>query len=98
MIEDGEIPFLDADPLHSGIEAREESTPRTADDLAIERVCNRLRQQGGRSEEVLEEISVDLYNKLCENIRSGRASEEQLRSAAELFGENPDDLRARLRG
>lgn len=97
MIEDGEIPFLDADPLTHNIRAEEKEAAQNEDDVAIERIRNRLRSQGGRSEEQLEEISVDLYNKICEGIRSGVSSRKQIEEAALLFGEDPEDLLHRLR-
>lgn len=97
MIEDGEIPFLDADPLHEGMEFYEQERPLGVDEAAIEHIAERLRKQGGRSAETIEEVSVDLYNKICENIRSGRASRDQIQSAAELFRENPQELLDRLR-
>lgn len=94
--EDGEIPFLDADPLDAGMASFDDSPEPSPDERALQNIISELRKKGGRSEESLEEIAVTLYNKVCESIRTKQASDEQVRRAAALFGEEPAGLVSRL--
>lgn len=96
MTEDGEIPFLDADPLSESIVQDEHELSEDQDERALRSIADKLRLRGGRSEDQIEELAVNLYNRFCEEIRSGRASSSQLRQAADLFGESPEELQARL--
>lgn len=96
MSEDGEIPLLDADRLHDGIPAKEKEEEKNDDERALLCIADRLRISRSRSEEQIEELAADLYNKICQQIRSGNITEEQLAHFAELLGESPQSLRDRL--
>lgn len=102
---DGEIPLLDADRLddHADAAAREigGASPfgDDADGRAIGRLHERLRRtlKGRRmSDEQLEDLAIDLYNRACKLITSGEADEAQIRKTAAMFGEDPEELKARL--
>lgn len=96
MSEDGEIPLLDADRLHEGIPAKEEEGEKNDDERALLHIADRLRSSRPRPEDQIEELAADLYNKICQQIRSGRMTEEQLAHFAELLGESSQSLRDRL--
>ena len=101
----GEIALIDADRLddHAGVAAKApESTSAFGDDAegrAIANVADKLRRAPSSarlSDEQREEQAVDLYNRLCDPIRSGEADETLIAQAAALFGEDGEALRERL--
>lgn len=101
---DGEIALLGHERLedHAGEAAR--STGGSIfgdrdDDRALGRMIAKLKKTpaGARkSEEELQDAAIDLYNKICDNIRRGTASEAQVAQAAQLFGESAEHLAERL--
>lgn len=101
----GEIPLLDADRLddHVSRAATETDTGTSFgdpdDDRALRRLISRLRRipaTAKLSDDELEDRAIDLYNRTCDKIRSGRATEREVAKAAALFGESPEHLRERL--
>lgn len=104
-VEEGEIAALDADRLEdlTGVAAKPQATGTrfgdADDDRAIRGMIAQLkRTPSGRSlsDEQLEDRAIAMYNAVCENISSGKASEDQVLRAAQIFGESPTELRGRL--
>lgn len=100
----GEIPLLDADRLDDHADAVARATSGSSfgdvdDDRAITRLVDKLKTTsvGARaSDERLQDMAIDLYNRLCDEIRTGNASAEKVAETARLFGESPDHLSERL--
>jgi len=102
--EQGEIDLLDAERLEDQAEHEARSAAGISfgdkdDDQAIRQVMDKLRKTptGARwDEDTLTEKAIDLYNSLCERIRNGSASSEQVTQTAAMFGEAPAKLKTRL--
>lgn len=100
----GEIPLLDADRLddHANAVARGNGAASFGDvddDRALGRLIEKLKGTSvaaSKSDEDLQDMAIDLYNKMCDPIRTGRATDEQIARAAQIFGESPDHLSERL--
>lgn len=103
--QEGEIALLDADRIsdHSDQAAPEQGGHGfgdEADERAISRIKTKLEgapSSRGLDPDALEDRAIDLYNRSCQMIRNGKASAEQITKIANLFGEEPDALVARLR-
>jgi hypothetical protein len=101
---EGEIALIDADRLedHAGAAARNTTNSVFGDrddDRALGRMIAQLKRTpaGARtSDEDLQDKAIDLYNKICDNIRRRTATPEQVAQAAQLFGESPEHLQERL--
>ena len=101
---EGEIALTDAESLDSvkdmvATNSEEVSYGTFEDTQAIRRIISKLQSSGSFtsvSEEILEDKAIDLYNKLCDLIRTNKASQAQLEQAASLFGETEEDLLTRL--
>lgn len=105
-LEDGEIPLLDADRLsdHVGDFAKEGGSESSfgspEDDRAIRSLISRLQSlptSRSKSPEEIEDQAIELYNLSCQKVLSPRCTPEQLANIAQLFGEKPEALQARLR-
>lgn len=100
--DDGEIAFLDADPLEeaTGIETIDSQLEVVdPDTAAINNLVRKLSSTAagqGASSEKLFDTAAALYSKNCDLIASGKATEEQIEKAAALFGESVESLKARL--
>ena len=103
--DEGEIALLDADRItdHSNQAAPDQSEGgfgNEADERAIGRLKEKLRvapSSRGLDPDAIEDRAIDLYNRSCEMVKSGKSSPEQVEKIAALFGEEPDVLVARLR-
>jgi hypothetical protein len=104
---DGEITLLS----EQGVEniddlqqqaAGEDSQQRFGDDhehQAIVNIISHLRttERGQRaSSEQLEDLAIDLYNRVCQGIRGGQLSEPQIAQAAKIFGQRPEQLQQQV--
>ena len=100
--EEGEIAMIDADRLedHAAVSIEAETFAGDADDQAIANVATKLRRTAAArklSDDEVEDQAINLYNKLCDLVRSGAATAAQESQAAALFGEPLAELQARLK-
>jgi predicted RecB family nuclease len=68
------------------------------DDRAISHLVGRLRVTPSfcnTDVDKVTDVAVDLYAQLCREVETG-ATDERVTKIAELLGEKPEDLRARL--
>ena len=102
MEDDGEIAPIDADRLddHENTAAREAVVEvDLVDQKAIRSIASHLKKTASGkslSEDRVLEMSETLYAKTCQIIVSGKASDEQIEKAAELFSEDKTSLLERL--
>lgn len=101
--DNGEIEFIDADPLVKIKDLTKsedfESMEENIDEKAISFIADhlrRLKKYRDLSEEYIDDLAVDLYNKNCSLIRTGRASNEQILNLANIINEKADSLKNRL--
>ncbi len=102
----GEIALLDADRITDHTDQAAPDVQSASgfgndhDDRAIARLREKLASapsSRGLDPDAIEDRAIDLYNRSCDLIRSGRASAEQVAKIAALFGEEPAALQTRLR-
>jgi hypothetical protein len=48
------------------------------------------------SAEELEDLAIDLYNRICQGIRASRLTTEEIKRAAKIFGQDPEALSRRI--
>jgi hypothetical protein len=69
------------------------------DDRAIANITAHLRRTRSGSkldDDGVQDLAIDLYNRVCEKIRANRMSWDQIQKSAEIFGEEPQALSERL--
>lgn len=49
------------------------------------------------SAEQLEDLAIDLYNRICQGIQNGKISATQLQQAAKIFNQRPEELQQQAR-
>lgn len=101
LLADQGVEHLEAHLDHQANEEQGLSFGSAVDDRAILNAMAHLRQTatGSRAdEEALQDLAIDLYNRICAGIRSGKMTQQQIVRAAEILGERPEELSSRVLG